>query len=187
MNRAARLGYSLVWVVAILLVALVVIAVLFLSYSNIYTTATEVCPPSGCEGVVSESSSSLMTIDIGPHDVSTVWEFPGVPSSFRLGTFTFSMIYNDTGYVSANGTQYPGFDVVFKIANETQSQTQTVVFEWNPLTPLGPVSHLPLPLTASTYHGIVMMDWTTTSPAYPNAKGPAAFLTVTVYEKPPYY
>jgi len=187
MKRAPRLGYSPVWVGAILLVALVVIAALILSYSNIYTTATEVCPPNGCEGVVSVSSSSLMTIAIGPHDVSTVWEFPGVPSSFRLGTFTFSMVYNDTGYVGANGTQYPGFDVVFNIANKTQSQTQIIVFEWSPLTPLGPVSTLPSPDNASAYHGIVMMDWTTISPAYPNVKGPAAFLTVIVYEKPPFF
>jgi hypothetical protein len=187
MNRAPRPGYSLVRVGAILLVALVVIAALILFYSNFYTTATEVCPPNGCEGVVSVSSSSLMTIDIGPHDVSTVWEFPGVPSSFKLGTFTFSMVYNDTGYVGANGTQYPGFDVVFNIANRTQTQAQIVVFEWSSLTPLRPVSSLPSPDNASVYHGIVMMGWTATSPAYPSVKGPAAFLTVTVYEKPPYF
>jgi len=187
MGRAPRLGYSLVWVGAILLVALVVIAAIILSYSNVYTTATKVCPPNGCEDVVSVSSSSLMTIDIGPHDVSTVWEFPGVPSSFKLGTFTFSMVYNDTGYVGANGTQYPGFDVVFNIANKTQSQTQIAVFEWSSLTPLHPVSGPPLPDNVSVYHGIVMMDWTTASSAYPSVKGPALFLTVTVYEKPPFF
>jgi hypothetical protein len=187
MNRAPRLGYSLAWVGAILLVALVVVAALILSYSNAYTTATRVCPPNGCEGVVSITSSSLMTIDIGPHDVSTAWEFPGIPSSFRLGTFTFSMVYNDTGYVGANGTQYPGFAVVFDIANETQSQTQVIVFEWSPLTALGPASSLPSPGTASAYHGTVMMGWTTTSSAYPDVKGFIAFLTVTVYQKPPFY
>jgi len=97
------------------------------------------------------------------------------------------MVYNDTAYVAANGTQYPGFDVVFKVANKTQSQTQVVISEWSALTPLRPTSNLPSPATVAVYRGVVMMGWTTNSSAYPDVKGPAAFLTVTVYQKPPFF
>ena len=128
-----------------------------------------------------------MTIAIGLHDVSTTFEYPGIPASFKLGTFTFRMIYNDTGYVGANGTQYPGFEVVFNIANRTQSETQVVAFGWSSITPLGGTSRLPTPASASVYSGFVTMEWTANSSAYPNVKGQIAFLTVTVYEKPPNY
>jgi hypothetical protein len=187
MNRSLRHGHSRVWIGAIIVVVVITAAALILSYSNIYTTAAQPCPSIGCKGVTSESSSSLMTFIIGAHDVSTTWEYASIPASFKLGTFTFKMIYNDTGYVNANGTQYPGFDVVFNIANRTQSQTQVVVFGWSPLTSLGTTSSLPLPAFASTYRGMVRMEWTATSPVYPNVKGSALFLTVTVYQKPPKY
>ncbi len=86
-----------------------------------------------------------------------------------------------------HATQYPGFEVVFNVANKTQSQTQVVAFGWSSLTPAGSSSTLPLPATASLYLGTVTMVWSATSPAYPDVKGPVVFLTVTVYQKPPNY
>jgi hypothetical protein len=176
MTVAIRSGVSLVWVGVILVIVAIAAAALIVSYSNIYATAAQPCPSNGCEGVTSESSSSLMAFTIGPRDVSTTFEYPGTPASFKLGTFTFKMIYNDTGYVDANGTQYPGFEVVFDIANRTQSETQVVAFGWSPITPPG-----------NTSSGFVTMEWTAASSAYPNVKGQVAFLTLTVYEKPPNY
>ena len=147
MTVAIRSGVSLVWVGVILVIVAIAAAALIVSYSNIYATAAQPCPSNGCEGVTSESSSSLMTFTIGPRDVSTTFEYPGTPASFKLGTFTFKMIYNDTGYVDANGTQYPGFEVVFDIANRTQSETQVVAFGWSPITPPGNTSRLPTPVS----------------------------------------
>lgn len=175
-----------VWSGLIGLVAVIVVIALILSYVG-FNKSQQVCPAEGCKGVTSASSNALMTIDIGPHNVSTTFQYPGVPSSFKLGTYTFSTIYNDTGYVSANGTQYPGFDVVFSVANVTQSQPQIVVFEWSSITPAGSQSTIPSVPHASIYLGTVILTWSTTSPAYPEAKSPALFLTVTVYQKPPSY
>jgi hypothetical protein len=187
MAVASRSGVSLLWPGVIMVVAVIVVVALILSYSSIFITAAQPCPSIGCRGVTSESSSVLMTIGIVPHDVGTTFEYPGIPASFELGTYTFKMIYNDTGYVDTNGTRYPGFEVVLNVANRTQSQTQVVMFGWSPITPTGSSSTLPSPATASLYLGTVIMVWSSTSPAYPDVKGPVVFLTVTVYQKPPYY
>lgn len=187
MTVAPRAGVSLLWPAVVTVVTVIVVVAVILSYSSIYIMAAQPCPSIGCRGVTSESSSALMTLAIGPHSVSTTFEYQGIPASFRLGTYTFKMIYNDTGYVGANGTQYPGFEVVFNVANRTQSQTQVVMFGWSAITPAGSSSTIPTPGTASLYLGTVTMGWSMTSPAYPDVKGPVAFLTVTVYQKPPNY
>jgi hypothetical protein len=85
------------------------------------------------------------------------------------------MTYNGTGYVAANGTEYMGFDVVFNVTN--QNQSQIVNFQWGPY---GPTTNLPSPTTVSLYGGEVTMNWTTTSSAYPYLTGSAAFLNIQV-------
>jgi len=119
--------------------------------------------------------SSLTTYTISNGLADATLEYPNIPVNLTLGTFSFHMIYNGTGYGAANGTEYLGFDVVFSVTNQTQSQV--VVFQWGPY---GPTTNLPSPTTASLYGGVVTMNWTATSSAYPYVTGPAAFLNILV-------
>ena len=128
------------------------------------------------EATFSSSSTATYTVSNGLADATL--EYPNIPANLTLGTFTFRMVYNGTGYVAADGTAYPGFEVVFSVTNQTQSQT--VIFGWSPITPVGAPAYLPSPTTASLYGGAVTMNWTTGSSAYPHLSGPAAFLNILV-------
>ena len=121
------------------------------------------------------SNSSLTTYTVSNGLADATLEYPNIPANFTLGTFSFHMVYNGTGYAAANGTVYMGFDVVFNVTNQTQSQI--VNFQWGPY---GPTTNLPSPTTASLYGGAVTMNWTATSSAFPYVTGPAAFLNVLV-------
>ncbi len=127
---------------------------------------------------VTFSNSSLTTYTISNGLATATLEYPNIPANLTLGTFTFRMVYNGTGYVAADGAAYPGFEVVFSVTNQIQSQT--VIFGWSPITPVGAPAYLPSPTTASLYGGAVTMNWTTSSSAYPHVTGPAAFLNILV-------
>ena len=125
------------------------------------------------EATSSSSSTATYTVSNGLADATL--EYPNILANLTLGAFSFRLVYNATGYAAGNGTIYGGFDVVFDVANQTQSQT--VIFQWG-LS--GPTKDLPSPTNASLYGGAVTMSWTATSSAYPYATGPAAFLNILV-------
>jgi len=100
--------------------------------------------------------------------------YPNISANFTQGTFTTYLVYNNTGYVSPNGSKYTGFDVVFNVTNQTQSQL--VIFQWA----AGKSTGLPSLATASLYGGSVKMTWSTSSSAYSYVTGPAVFLDVLV-------
>jgi hypothetical protein len=167
-------------VVIVVVVATMAFAVLSLqtstpphgTSSNALSASSSSTSPSSAPTI---SNSSMTTYTVSNGLAAGTFEYPNIPANLTLATFSFLIIYNGTGYVAANGTEYMGFDVVFSVTN--QSLSQTVIFQWGPY---GPTTNLPSPTTVSLYGGAVTMNWTTTSSAYPYVSGPAAFLNILV-------
>jgi hypothetical protein len=104
-----------------------------------------------------DTSNPMISIDHDTADLNVNHGCPGslrspsalaysmgsMPSNFQLGSFSFALIHNGTGYVESftNGTSraYPGYSIVFEVSG--LNATQDVVFDWRPPCSysLGPV------------------------------------------------
>jgi hypothetical protein len=111
--------------------------------------------------IIIAGSLILYSLFIGNGPVQTSNEgfnYKEIPTRFDVKAYSFAIVYNGTGYISANGTQYMGFDVVLNVSHSGASQTAN--FQWNPY---GPDNDLPSPVNVSLYGGAVTMGWSTNS------------------------
>ncbi|MHB8566617.1 MAG: hypothetical protein ACYC9U_05895 [Nitrososphaerales archaeon] len=137
-----------------------------------------------CDTTVTNFTSTLHSITIGNSSatsssssyVDASFNYATMPAVFKIGDYSFAMIYNGTYYVySQNGTEYAntGFNFVLNVTSLQSGKWETVDFGWAPPAPQ-PHS-LPTPQNATLFDGAVQMNW------YYNTTGIfGTFLTISV-------
>ncbi|MDG6905686.1 MAG: hypothetical protein JRN20_07880 [Nitrososphaerota archaeon] len=129
----------------------------------------------------SNSSTFLQNSSTQTPSSEETFNYATMPTSFKLGNYSFEMIYNGTGYeYSANGTGYMnmGFNLVLNVTSVQSGSSATVDFGWAPPAP--EPNSLPTPSTASLFNGSVLMNWNS------NTTGSSGtFLTVWIFSNVP--